>query len=200
MIYAQPNSWQCGPFALKHALLMYGCVAHEDELARLAGSTESVGTDELGLERALRPFGGTLKIVRRRTRRGARAHLERWLARGVPVLLCVDQWDHWITAVADLKHHVALFDSHFDNAVFRAEPWDRLLDRMVFRRRWLQGAWTSSVWDLHPVLLPAPAAPRRLPADRLARRHRSSGGRRAMPPWRHGLSASTRGNRGGPYG
>ena len=152
MVYAQPNSWQCGPFALKHALLVYGRVTHEDDLARLAGSTESVGTDERGLARALEAHGGTLKIIRRRTRLGARRELTSWLRRGVPVLLCVDQWDHWITAVADLGPRVALFDSHFDNAVFRTEPWHRLLERLVFRRRRLR-LWVPGWWDLHPVLL-----------------------------------------------
>jgi len=168
MIYAQPNSWQCGPFALKHALLVYGRVAHEDALASLAGSNESIGTDELGLRRALEAYGGTLRIVRRRTRHGARQELHRWLRQGIPVLLCVDQWDHWITAVADLHHQVALFDSHFDNAVFRREPWDRLLDRVAYRRRHLKGLWTTAWWDLHPVLLPEAVTARRIRPDRLA--------------------------------
>ena len=39
-IYPQPNTWQCGPFALKHALLTLGIVEHERKLTRVSGANE----------------------------------------------------------------------------------------------------------------------------------------------------------------
>ena len=32
------------------------------------------------------------------------------LSRGRPVLLCVDQWDHWVAAVGNLGGKVLIFD------------------------------------------------------------------------------------------
>ena len=37
-IYPQPNIWQCGPFALKHALVTLGVLKDEREISKLAGT------------------------------------------------------------------------------------------------------------------------------------------------------------------
>lgn len=150
-IYGQPNSWQCGPFALKHGLLALGLFTHEDELARLAGSTERDGTDELGLGRAARALGCELELLRCRNAESARQTLTRELAQGIPVLLCIDQWDHWVTAVAERDGEFVLFDSYFDN-VLRIEPWERLRRRVVFRDRRFRGVWVRELYDLHPLI------------------------------------------------
>ena len=49
--YPQPNKYQCGPFALKYALVMLGVFASEKSIARKAGSTWWHGTDEIGLKK-----------------------------------------------------------------------------------------------------------------------------------------------------
>jgi len=56
-IYPQPNIWQCGPFALKHALAMFGVLKDEKDISKLAGSHWWNGTDELQLGRAAKKFG-----------------------------------------------------------------------------------------------------------------------------------------------
>jgi len=159
-IYGQPNSWTCGPFALKHGLLALGVFAREDALASAAGSTEQHGTDEPGLRRAARLHGAELGVERWTNPRAARRAVVAWLDRWVPVLLCLDQWEHWVTAVAADAEHVILFDSKYD-APLRAEPWAPLLERLACRRHYLGGVWTSTLYDLHPLL------PRRAPALRL---------------------------------
>ncbi|HEU5261934.1 MAG TPA: hypothetical protein VFU41_11000 [Gemmatimonadales bacterium] len=150
-IYGQPNSWTCGPFALKHALLAFGVFAREDDLARVAGSTEQHGTDEPGLRRAARAHGVELRVQRELEPRAADRELRAWLDRGMPVLLCLDQWEHWVTAVAMDGEHVILFDSKYD-APLRAEPWEPVLTRLACRRRYLRGVWTRTLYDLHPVV------------------------------------------------
>ncbi len=50
-INPQPNKWQCGPFALKHALMMLGRIVGEKELSRKAGTHWCAGTDEIKLAR-----------------------------------------------------------------------------------------------------------------------------------------------------
>jgi hypothetical protein len=150
-IYDQPNSWQCGPFALKHGLLALGIFSHEDDLSRVARSTEALGTDESQLARAASSYGCDLDLVRRRTARGARRALAAWLARGVPVLLCVDQWDHWVTAVASDADRVVILDSYYPT-VLRLEPWSQVLGRLAYRQRRWRGWWTRTVYDLHPLV------------------------------------------------
>jgi hypothetical protein len=150
-IYGQPNSWTCGPFALKHALLAFGVFAREDDLSRLAGSTEQRGTDELGLRRAAGAYRARLVRVRKTEAGVARGELETWLKRHVPVLLCVDQWEHWMTAVAADREHLVVFDSKYD-APLRAEPWESVLPRMACHRPYLRGLWTRTIYDLHPIL------------------------------------------------
>ena len=113
-IYAQPNSWTCGPFALKHGLLALGVFAREDALASAAGSTEQYGTDEPGLRRAARLHGAELRTERWTNAHAAHRAAVAWLDRWVPVLLCLDQWEHWVTAVAADAEHVILFDSKYD--------------------------------------------------------------------------------------
>lgn len=149
-IYGQPNSWQCGPFALKHGLLALGVFTHEEDLTRLAGSTED-GTDESQLERAARRFGCNLPLVRRRTPDAARRALAAELERGRPVLLCVDQWEHWITAVALHGQDVVVFDSHFATPL-RVEPWARLEQRLGYHQRRWRGLWERTMYDLHPLV------------------------------------------------
>lgn len=148
-LYGQPNSWQCGPFALKHALLALGIFSHEDELARLAGSSETRGTNERQLKRAARLCGAQLLVERHHDPGAARGTLRTRLAGGQPVLLCLDQWEHWVTAVAADGSEVVVFDSKYDLPL-RLESWEVLLARLAFRQRRF-GCWTRSLYDLHPV-------------------------------------------------
>jgi hypothetical protein len=147
-IYDQPNSWQCGPFALKHGLLAHGVFVHEEDITKIAGTTESDGTDDRQLARAAKAFGGVIECRRFRTAFGARRALARLLAAQVPVLLCVDQWDHWVTAVGADAEHVAVLDSHYDTVV-RLEPWEPLMRRVAYRDP--HGSWLHRlpVYDLH---------------------------------------------------
>lgn len=160
-IYRQPNTWQCGPFALKYALLSLGIFADEDDIAAIAGSSARDGTDEVGLGRAASAFGTRLEVVRRRTARGARRALDRWLDQGVPVLICVDQWDHWVAAVGtDGERYVLLDSQRSRSSVLVIARWDALAPRLVYRRPRLGGLWTTRLYDLQPVV------PHRIPGTR----------------------------------
>ena len=147
-IYGQPNRWQCGPFALKHALLAVGRFAHEDDLARLAGSSETSGTDEKGLTRAARAHGCDLGLVRYHDPAAARQALSETLSAGMPALLCLDQWEHWVAAVSVQGDRFVVFDSHFQQPL-RIESWPALSDRLVYReeRRFRR----RTLYDIHPL-------------------------------------------------
>ena len=149
-IYDQPNSWQCGPFALKHGLLAHGVFVHEEDITTVAGTTETDGTDDRQLMRAALAFGGVLQCRRYRTPFGARRVLAQLLAAEIPVLLCVDQWDHWVTAVNADAEHVVVLDSHYDTVV-HLEPWGPFVRRIAYRDP--RGSWLHRlpVYDLHPL-------------------------------------------------
>lgn len=148
-IYPQPNAWQCGPFALKHALLSLGIVAHEDELATLARAGVH-GADEADLARAARRFGCRLETERWRAAEPARDALIGWLRRRRPVLLCTEQWNHWVTVVGVDDDAFVVLDTRFAG-VFLLLPWPELEPLWRYRPR---GRGRAPLYDLHPLLPP----------------------------------------------
>jgi hypothetical protein len=147
-IYPQANSWQCGPFALKYALLTLGIFVDEDAVARAAGSTEH-GTDEADLARATRRFGCQFGMFRYHEPEAAREELAFHLGSGIPALLCIEQWNHWITAVKEEAGEFVLFDSR-ERSVVRVVPWDLLEEKWVYREP--AHAGSGVFYDLHPVV------------------------------------------------
>lgn len=147
-IYKQPGKWECGPFALKHALLMHGILASEWEIGRLAG-TSPAGTDEAQLELAARHFGCELPTIRKHEAQTARRELIAVLRKRIPCLLCVDEWDHWVTVVHAEKNQFVLLDSEKSEVIVVVD-WPRL------RRLWVyhDGAEepARTLYDLHPLL------------------------------------------------
>jgi hypothetical protein len=127
-LYPQPKDWMCGPFALKHALITLGRLVEEDNIARIARTHWWSGTDEIRLARAARAFDCDLAYERTRDPDRARSLLIHHLRRKVPVLLCVDDWGHWITAVRYESHQFVVIDSDED-PVLHASTWSKLKSR-----------------------------------------------------------------------
>lgn len=151
-IYPQPNLWQCGPFALKHALLMHGILVNERDISRLAGSHWWNGTDEVQLARVARQFGCELEMVRKLDADLARRELVSYLRRGVPALLCVYEWSHWVTAVKEEKGQFILLDSR-NPAVVTIAPWSKLRNMWVYHEEDEYDPDTiHTLYDLHPVI------------------------------------------------
>lgn len=148
-IYPQTTGWACGPFALKHALLAYGVVTSEDELAAVAGTSEEEGTDEVGLARAARGHGCDLLVVRREQAAAARLELSRWLRQDTPVLLCVDEWDHWVAAVAEEGDEIVVLDSRLDGVAV-VMPWVSLAATLAFHDA--DEGVPRTLYDLHPLV------------------------------------------------
>lgn len=182
-IYPQPNAWQCGPFALKHALLVYAVVADEDDITALAGARARRGADERQLAHAAAHYGCGLDTARRFAAARARVELGAQLRRGRPVLLCVSQWAHWVTVVHEEGGRFVVCDSH-DPAVVTVMPWERLQSwwayhpspgRRAGRRR--------PIYDLHP-LVPL-GRPRATARFTLARAHALRARRGLAGAWAH---------------
>jgi hypothetical protein len=103
--YPQPNEWTCGPFALKHALLALGRMVDVTQIAQTAKTHWWSGTDEIQLARAAREFECDLLLERRSDPEEARKLL---------VLLCVDEWTHWITVLRAEGNRFVVVDSNSD--------------------------------------------------------------------------------------
>lgn len=151
-LYPQPNKWQCGPFALKHALIMLGRFVNEKDLSAIAGSTWWSGTDEIQLGKAAKKYECEMKVVRRNNSLHAKRELLLTLKRGRPALLCVDNWGHWITVVGAEKERFIYLDSSKAPVVCVA-TWRKLKKRWMYKEV-DEGdpTNTETIYDLHPVI------------------------------------------------
>lgn len=148
--YPQPNKWQCGPFALKHALAILGRFVDEKELARKAKSTRT-GTDEYMLARAAKTYEVSLKEIRKYDEDSAHTAITSYLQRNIPCLICINQWGHWVTVVS---HHprtdrFVVIDSEKDPVV-RIPAWSELKRRWVYNEYDREGK-LHKYYDFYPV-------------------------------------------------
>lgn len=129
--YPQPNEWTCGPFALKHALLALGRMVDVGQIASTARTHWWSGTDEIQLARAAREFECDLVLERRSDPDEARKLLVTHLREGTPVLLCVDEWTHWITVVRAEDRRFVVVDSNAD-PLLSVRTWPQLRNWWVY--------------------------------------------------------------------
>jgi hypothetical protein len=151
-LYPQPNDWQCGPFALKHALLMLGKLVDEKDISRHAGANWWSGSDEIQLGKAARSFDTRLIMIRRHDPEQARKEMTDYLRRGIPSLLCVYDWSHWVTVVKSEKGKYILLDSK-DKAVLTILTWNQLKNIWVYYEQDEQDKkFYRTIYDFHPVV------------------------------------------------
>ncbi|MEJ2507230.1 MAG: hypothetical protein P8Y81_13300 [Ignavibacteriaceae bacterium] len=115
--YPQPNKYQCGPFALKYALVMLGKFESERSIAKKAGSNWWNGTDEIGLAKAAKYFNCKMKYFRRETGADAIKSLTLHLRKGYPCIISVDNWEHWISVVNWQQGKFIVVDSSLDKVI-----------------------------------------------------------------------------------
>lgn len=125
----QRNNWSCGPAALRYCLLVHGIDKDVTYLARAAGSTRS-GTDEKQLERAARRLGCKLGNHQRRAAVTIRRLIESKLQMGVPLIACVDKWQHWIAVLHKSKRGFLILDSSRPGPVIQLRSW-KWLERQM---------------------------------------------------------------------
>jgi hypothetical protein len=150
--YPQSNKWQCGPFALKHALAIVGQFVDEGYLTKAAKSTRS-GTDERMLRRAANRSECDLVEIRKFDEEKAFKSLTAALRKGRPCLICINQWGHWVTIVGfDAKSRkFVLIDSEKDPVV-RIAAWSELKRRWAYADETKDGS-SVAYYDLY-VLKP----------------------------------------------
>jgi hypothetical protein len=151
-ISPQPNTWQCGPFALKHALITLGIFAEEGTITRIAGTRSDSGTDEKQLALAAQSYHCDLPMIRRHLPEKARSELLSYLRRGIPALLCLYDWSHWVAIVKAERGQFIVLDSE-DKAVLTILSWGELKSRWVYHLKdEIDREHREAVYDLHPVI------------------------------------------------
>jgi hypothetical protein len=148
-LYPQPNEWTCGPFALKHALVALGSLADEDAISSVAHPHWTSGTDEVKLARAARAFDCDLKVIRRTDAERARKALVRCVDAHLPVLLCIDDWGHWVTVVRHEADRFVVLDSQ-QGPVVQVMTWPELKKRWRYVEHRADGV-DQELYDLLPV-------------------------------------------------
>jgi ABC-type bacteriocin/lantibiotic exporter with double-glycine peptidase domain len=105
----QEKSWSCGAASLANACRALGKRVSERRMRALCGTTEN-GTDETELIQAARALGLTATEFKGSDKGAAWAYVRAQLLEGRPSLLCVEQWQHWITAIGIVGDKVIVVD------------------------------------------------------------------------------------------
>lgn len=105
----QEHPWSCGPAALRSAGLVLGEKVAERTIRAKAGTTED-GTDEQELIHAARELGWTATPHHSADKAAAWAFVRANALDGRPVVLCLDQWTHWVTVIGIVGDKVIYFD------------------------------------------------------------------------------------------
>jgi hypothetical protein len=131
---------------------MLGILADENRISEIAGTRWWAGTDEFQLAKAAHKFNCDLKFIRRFDPETARLELVSYLRKGIPVLLCVNEWSHWVTAVKEEKGKFVLLDSE-KKSVLSILSWRDL------RKTWVHHepddrdkTAVQTILDFHPVI------------------------------------------------
>src|SRR3982751_2601152 len=90
------------------------------------------GTNEIQLARAAREFECDLVLERRSDDEQARKLLIKYLREQTPVLLCVDEWTHWITVLRAEGDRFVIVDSNSD-PVLAIRTWPQLRNWWRYR-------------------------------------------------------------------
>lgn len=143
----------CPPSKCKHCVALWAaesalacgrCKWCEEcaELKRLTRRTRKdckAGTDELGLIKALRALSDertTISPFETDNRDDAWTWLHGSLSRGRPVILCLDEWNHWVTATGRCGDYITIFDPGLSQRN-RAESGHHVLDKSRLMKRWV---------------------------------------------------------------
>lgn len=128
------RSWSCGPAAVVNAARSMGVRVAEGRVRKLAGTTED-GTDEDELISAIRGIRLTATPHHSSDRATAWAFVRANVLDGRPVVLCIDQWTHWVTIVGIVGDRVLLVDPA-NTKKNAAENGIHSLSRTDLYKRW----------------------------------------------------------------
>ncbi len=111
MIY-QSKEYTCGPSSIVNALRCFGVNKSESTIARYCGTTAAKGTDQHGIRQGIARAGYSSEEWHDHFTETSAQWLVQTLLVGSPVILCVDDWEHWVCCTHGYRPGaVFLFDS-----------------------------------------------------------------------------------------
>ena len=131
----QARKYSCGAASVVNALRCYGRRVSEDTVRRVAG-TNFDGTDEDGIFLALSYYGFEGIPLSTNRKKIAWEWLKQNLIEGAPVILCVDDWSHWVVVTGVLGDRVILVDPE-RTSHNKKENGTHVLKKDRLMRRWV---------------------------------------------------------------
>jgi ABC-type bacteriocin/lantibiotic exporter with double-glycine peptidase domain len=129
MLRPQRLTWWCGVASAANALACLGIERDQEDLATLCHVTRKDGTDEDEVMRALLACGAKVAPWYSRHRLRSMQWLQSTLHDHGPAILCVDQYQHWVTVIGSLNQTTFwVFDPAADMGL-QMYGWDELVAR-----------------------------------------------------------------------
>jgi hypothetical protein len=132
----------CGPTSLSSCLTVLGIQADQRELARAMNKpyrTYREGVDEFEIRKAARRYGVRTEFLARFEREKGpllSRRLRRWASRGLPAILLVDDFEHWVALLGYLEERAQFIVMDPDD---RHHAFNRWSEHTLLRRGWNSG-------------------------------------------------------------
>lgn len=105
----QQTAVSCGACAIVNALKCLGKSVAERNI-RAQAKTDNEGTDENGVCDAVRAMGFSATKYETPDKKAAWGWLADCLRSGKPVIMCVENWHHWVTAIGIIGDTIIIAD------------------------------------------------------------------------------------------
>lgn len=106
----QKTSYSCGATAVMNALRSLGKRVSERRISSLAGTEPEKGTTEDGVLVSIRELGFVAMRYETDDKVAAWAWMSESLKSSRPIILCISNWQHWVTAIGMLGDRVIIVD------------------------------------------------------------------------------------------
>lgn len=106
----QEKTWSCGAACIVNAIRSLGKKVQERTVRALAETSEAYGTNQYGMIFAIRELGYTACEFATDDRQAAWNWLRGALLAGKSVIICTEEWLHWVTVVGILGDRVVVID------------------------------------------------------------------------------------------
>jgi ABC-type bacteriocin/lantibiotic exporter with double-glycine peptidase domain len=126
----QRKGYWCGIASIANALEVLGIRRTQREIAKLCDVRPDCGTDETEMKRALLANGVTIDEW---VSKGYSNEPGDWLSNQLctgPAILCVDNDEHWVTAIGVCGPRFIVFDPSRNHGI-EIHSWDSLAARWV---------------------------------------------------------------------
>ena len=131
LVYPQKNKWACGPWALRHCFLKLGLDIDPYDLIHMCHSTRA-GTGDRGMELGAFLAGGRWRTIDVESAAEAKRQIHRLLKKGIPLVLSVEKWEHWIACLHVSARGYLIFDSSRPGPVIQLWSWNKLKKRLRY--------------------------------------------------------------------